>query len=116
MTSKATWLLLCAALIGPGPAIAADRVPVAAMTTFTYVANAENRTAPQVVYASDPWRADEGGYLEGKGAGHRLLGNRVPGAGDFRIELDLALPHAKGESLLVLGRHDSLTMASGAEA
>lgn len=115
MTSKPTWLLVCAALTGPIIAPAADRVP-AAMTTFTYVANAENQTAPQVVYASDKWRTDDGGFLEGKGAGHRLLGNRVPGAGDFRIELDLALPRARGESLLGLGRDNGLTMVSGAES
>jgi hypothetical protein len=81
--------------------------------TVTFVANAENQTAPRVRYTGRAWSVDQGGFLLGSGRGHRLLAATPPEAGDFRIELDLALPRAGRESLLVVGAGSELAFASG---
>lgn len=81
--------------------------------TVTFVANAENQTAPRVRYTGRAWTVDQGGFLLGSGRGHRLLAATPPEAGDFRIELDLALPRAGRESLLVVGAGSELAFASG---
>ena len=82
-------------------------------TTITFVANAENQTAPRVRYSGRAWTVDQGGFLVGAGRGHRLLATAAPEAGDFRVELDLALPRAGRESLLVFGPGSELAFASG---
>jgi hypothetical protein len=81
--------------------------------TVTFVANAENQTAPRVRYSGRAWTVDQGGFLLGSGRGHRLLAATPPEAGDFRVELDLALPRSGRESLLVVGAGSELGLASG---
>ncbi len=91
----------------------------AAQTTgasaITFVANAENLTKPRVRYTGNPWVADQGGFLLGAGRGHRLLTAMAPGAGDFRIELELSLPAAGRESSVVLGADSELVVAAAAK-
>jgi len=87
--------------------------PSSLSATVTFVANAENQTAPRVRYSGRPWTVDQGGFLVGAGRGHRLLATAAPEAGDFRVELDLALPRAGRESLLVVGSGSELAFASG---
>ncbi|MBL9211631.1 MAG: exo-alpha-sialidase [Opitutaceae bacterium] len=101
------WWLWVAAAVAAQPERAA---------TITFVANAENQTAPRVRYSGRAWTVDQGGFLVGAGRGHRLLATAAPEAGDFRVELDLALPRAGRESLLVVGAGSELAIASGSRS
>ncbi len=87
----------------------------AAPETITFVANAENQTKPRVRYTGHAWVADQGGFLAGTGRGHRLLTEVAPDAGDFRVDLELALPAANREAALVLGGDSELVLAVGAK-
>lgn len=82
-------------------------------TAIIFVANAENQTKPRVHYAGDAWSVDQGGFLAGSGRGHRLLAEAAPGVGDFRAEWEIALPHARKESAIVLGGDSEFVVASG---
>lgn len=108
------WMMAALVLLFPSAGSAAQ--PSASNTTITFVANAENQTAPRVRYSGRAWTVDQGGFLVGAGRGHRLLTTADPDAGDFRVELDLALPRAGRESLLVVGAGSELAMASGARS
>lgn len=110
MRSLRLALVLGAAAIASAPA---SGQPVGART-ITFVANAENQTAPRVRYTGRPWTADQGGFLSGSGRGHRLMADVAPEGGDFRLELDVALPRAGRESRLVFGPSSELVLTSGA--
>lgn len=114
MTPSLLRLVFClwAALVVAVPGVATAQTPA---TAITFVANAENQTKPRVRYTGNPWVADQGGFLVGTGRGHRLLTEMVPGAGDFRIELELSLPVANREAALVLGGDSELLFAAGAK-
>ncbi len=103
------WATLWGAVAGT--AVAQETAP----TTLALVANAENQTKPRVRYSGNPWSADQGGFLLGTGRGHRLLAEVAPGTGDFRIEVELSLPAAARESIVVLGGDSELGLAAGAK-
>ncbi len=100
-------LLPWAAVVAAG----AESAPV----NITFVANAENLTKPRVRFTGTEWKADQGGFLIGTGRGHRLLAENAPEAGDFRMELELALPRAGRESLIVVGAGSEVVVAAGAK-
>jgi hypothetical protein len=112
-----------AGFLAPSRANAADTsrpavggaTPTASPTTITFVANAENLTRPRVRYAGRAWAADPGGFLAGAGRGQRLLAEVAPGAGDFRVQFELALPRSGREIAIVLGPDSTLSLASGAQ-
>lgn len=112
MRASRLLLVLGAALAASFPALGQPAGP----RTLTFVANAENQTAPRVRYSGRPWTADQGGFLAGSGRGHRLLAEMSPESGDFRLELDVALPRAGRESRLVFGPSSELVLTSGARA
>ena len=107
------WRWMLAALVLGFARVGGAAEPLPRNTTITFVANAENQTAPRVRYSGRAWTVDQGGFLVGAGRGHRLLATAAPEAGDFRVELDLALPRAGRESLLVFGPGSELAFASG---
>jgi len=92
-------------------AVAAEPPPV----SITFVANAENLTKPRVRYTGAEWKPDQGGFLLGTGRGHRLLAENAPEAGDFRMELELALSRAGRESLILVGAGSDVGVAPGAK-
>ena len=101
--------------VGPLPRLAATASPTpdAPAARVTFVANTENLTQPRVRYTGRAWTADPGGFLRGTGAGHRLLAESAPDAGDFRIEFDLALPRAGRSSSLVVGDDSNWEWTAG---
>jgi hypothetical protein len=112
-TDPPYWRGLLAALLVGFAHVGGAAEPLQSNSTITFVANAENQTAPRVRYSGRAWTVDQGGFLVGAGRGHRLLATAAPEAGDFRVELDLALPRAGRESLLIVGAGSELAIASG---
>lgn len=106
---RMTAALLAACIAGTSRAAE----PAQPSPTLTFVANAENQTAPRVRYTGREWTADQGGFLAGTGRGHRLLADAAPVEGDFRAEFELALPRAGRESLLLVGPGSEIALASG---
>lgn len=82
-------------------------------SSVVYVANAENVTVPQVRYSAAAWKASAAGYLKGRGAGNRLFGIPPAPAGDFRVDMEIALPEPGKRSRLLIGQGSEVLLASG---
>jgi hypothetical protein len=103
-------ILLVSALFTVALVSGAIAAPAAPAREVVYVANAENFTVPQVRYTGRPWIASQGGYLEGTGKGHRLLGQPPPGSGDFVANFDLSLAREGRESSIVIDSVSEIAM------